>query len=281
MRDIFERARQLEQTNDRIIAACPVHGFMHQDVPFAGAGAIVTAFDREPAEQTAEQLSDMLFLHRNKFWNAIPDAAEAVRQARMSDHPPVAIADSGDNIGGGTPGDGTALLREIMKQGVDSALIQICDPESVQEAARAGIGATIRLRVGGKSDNIYGPPVDITGTVRTVFDGRYRNSDSGGYQGGIETDMGLTVRIDSGGITILLTSYPVSPNNIMHVNAAGVFPEEYRITVCKGGLAFRAAYKPPVTNHHIVADTPGYSTANLSLLPYRNLVRPVFPLDTI
>ena len=135
--------------------------------------------------------------------------------------------------------------------------------------------------VGGKSDSIYGPPVDITGVVRTVFDGRYRNKAGGGYQGGIENDMGLTVRIDSDGITILLTTYPMSPNNIMHVNAVGVFPEDYRMTVCKGGLAFRAAYKPPVTNHHIVADTPGYSTANISSLPYRKLIRPVFPLDTI
>ena len=145
MRDVFERARYFEQEDSRILAACPVHGFMHQDVSFARAGAIVTARDRELANRSAEILSDMLFRHRNEFWNTIPDAAEAVRLAQISEHPPVAIADSGDNIGGGTPGDGTALLQEILKQGVDSALIQICDPESVLKAVRAGIGRKIRL----------------------------------------------------------------------------------------------------------------------------------------
>lgn len=281
MSEVFEHARRIEQNTPGILAACPVHGFMQQDVPFGGAGAIVTGIDRDEAERYAEQVSEMLFRYRHAFWNPVPDTAEAVRQARLSDHPPVAIADSGDNIGGGTPGDGTALLHEILKQGVDSALIQICDPESVRIAVEAGIGATVHLAVGGKSDPCYGPPVEITGTVRTVFDGRYRNKNGGGYLAGIENDMGLAARIDSGGITVLLTSYPVSPDNIMHVNAAGVFPEEYLMTVCKGGLAFRDAYKSPAANHHIAADTPGYSTANLSSLPYRNLSRPVFPLDTM
>ncbi|NLD74650.1 MAG: hypothetical protein GX649_18275, partial [Chloroflexi bacterium] len=60
-----------------------------------------------------------------------------------------------------------------------------------------------------------------------------------------------------------LTSLPMSPNNLMHARAVGVYPEDYSLTVCKGGLAFRAAYGPPVANTHLLADTPGYS----ALLP--------------
>jgi len=89
------------------------------------------------------------------------------------------------------------------------------------------------------------------------------------------------VRIDVEGITIVLNSIATSPNNIMHANSIGVYPEDYRMTVCKGGLAFREAYKPPVINSYIQSDTPGFSSSNLKNFTYRNIRRPIFPLDDI
>ena len=56
--------------------------------------------------------------------------------------------------------------------------------------------------------------------------------------------------------------------------------------VCKGGRAFRealcralTAYKPPVANSHILSDTPGYSSSNLSQFTYTKIARPIVPLD--
>jgi len=94
-------------------------------------------------------------------------------------------------------------------------------------------------------------------------------------------NMGLSARIDAGGITIVVNSISTSPNNIMHANAIGVYPEDYRMSVCKGGLAFREAYKPPVANSYIQSDTPGYSSSNLNNFTYTKIKRPMFPLDTI
>jgi microcystin degradation protein MlrC len=73
----------------------------------------------------------------------------------------------------------------------------------------------------------------------------------------------------------------MSPNNIMHANAIGVYPEDYRMSVCKGGLAFREAYKPPVVNTYIQSDTPGYSSSNLTNFTFNRIRRPMFPLDDI
>jgi microcystin degradation protein MlrC len=282
MKLVMDRAREMERTIPGVVAACPAQGFMQQDVPYAGTGVIVTTDnDQLLAKKLADELGDMMFAHRREFIVDLPDPAETIRQAMKAEHPPVAIADSGDNIGGGTPGDGASLLREIIRQGVDTAFVPLCDPEAVQQAVKAGVGATITLTVGGKSDPMYGPPVEITGTVRTITDGVFLNRAGGGYSAGVFENQGLSVRIDSGGVTIVLTTYPMSPNNIAHANSIGVYPEDYRMTVCKGGLAFREAYKPPVTNTYIQSDTPGYSSSNLKNFTFTRIRRPMFPLDNI
>lgn len=280
MKFVMDRARQMEREIPGVIAACPAHGFMQQDVPEAGTGVIVTT-DNDPdlAQKLADELGNMMFEHRREFLVPLPDPAESIRQAMRAENPPVAIADSGDNIGGGTPGDGTALLREIFSQGVDSAFVPLCDPEAAKQAAEAGVGATVTLEVGGKSAPLYGPPVKITGRVRTITDGVYLNRAWGGYSAGVVDDQGLSVRIDVEGVTIMLTTYPMSPNNIMHANSLGIYPEDYRMSVCKGGLAFREAYKSPVTNTYIQSDTPGYSSSNLNNFTFTKIRRPMFPLD--
>jgi len=282
MKKVMDRAREMERDIPGIIAACPAQGFMQQDVPYAGTGVVVTADnDRDLAQKCADELGDMMFSYRNEYIVDLPDPAETIRLAALSDNPPVSIADSGDNIGGGTPGDGVALLHEILKQGVDSAFVPLWDPEAALKAAEAGVGAEITLEVGGKSDSVYGPPVTITGVVRTVTDGRFLNREGKGYWAGVMDNMGLSARIDAGGITIVVNSISTSPNNIMHANAIGVYPEDYRMSVCKGGLAFREAYKPPVANSYIQSDTPGYSSSNLNNFTYTKIKRPMFPLDTI
>jgi len=282
MKQIIDRARQMERDVPGVITACPSQGFVQQDVPFAGTGIVVTTDNNlELAQTLADELGEMMFSHRRDFFVDLPDPAEAVSSAARSENPPVAIADSGDNIGAGTPGDGTMLLSEIIKQRIDSASVQLCDPEAASTAAKAGIGSTITLAVGGKSDPVYGPPVEITGTVRTLTDGVYLNREWGGYQAGVVDNMGLSARIDCGGITIVVTSLPVCPNNIMHANSIGVYPEDYRMTVCKGGLAFREAYKPPRANSYIQSDTPGYSSPNLRNFTFIKITRPIYPLDNI
>jgi microcystin degradation protein MlrC len=279
MKGIMARARKMER-DTKVITACPAHGFAQQDVPYGGVGAAVTTDDDpELAPHLAQELSGMIYDHRHEYAVDLPTPEEAIRLAMKSNNPPVAIADTGDNVGGGTPGDGTALLCEILKQGVDTAFVQLWDPEAARLAAEAGVGSTITLAIGGKSAPVYGPPVEITGRVRTITDGVYLNRAWGGYQAGVISNMGLSARIDVGGITIVVNSSVTSPNNIMHAKSMGVYPEDYRMIVCKGGLAFREAYKPPVANSHIVSDTPGYSSSNLGQFTYTKIVRPIVPLD--
>ena len=266
IKQVYDKAREMQRTIPGVLTCCPAHGFMQQDVPTGGAGVMVTVDgDRELAQKLADELGDLMFSFRKDYWIELPGPEETIRLAMQSEKP-VAISDSGDNIGGGGAGDGTSLLREILKQDVKSALVQIYDPESTKMAFEAGVGAKVSLEVGGKSDPMYGPPMPITGKVITV-------SKEG-------ADWHQSVRIDIGAVTLVLNDQRIGPNDQANLHGMGINPEEYQMTVCKGSFAFRPQY-PENTYNYIMSATPGYVSADLSTFDWKRITRPIFPLDDI
>jgi len=263
---VYDRAKEMQRTIPGVLTCCPAQGFMQQDLPTQGAGIMVTTDnDLDLARKLADELGDMMFSYRRDYWIELPGPAESIRLALKSEKP-VAIADGGDNIGAGGAGDGTHLLREILKQNVTSAFVQLYDPESAQKAFEAGEGATVTLDVGGKSDPMYGPPVTITGTVGAIS----KEGDP----------WHPAARVDMKGVTVLLNTNRIGPDDQTNVRAMGIFPEKYRMTVCKGGFAFRPQYPATIYNY-IMSATPGYSSPDLSTFTFKRIPRPIYPLDTI
>src|SRR5690606_11626183 len=84
-------------------------------------------------------------------------------------------SDFTDNPGHGAPGDGVRILAALLKAGVRSvALADIFDPESAAACAAAGAGATVKLRLGAKTNpEVYGEPVTVEGKVLRVGDASY------------------------------------------------------------------------------------------------------------
>ena len=87
------------------------------------------------------------------------------------------------------------------------------DPETVQQAVAAGVGATIEAAIGGKVDNLHGAPVQATAYVEAITDGVFTNDGPLGT--GSEAKLGLTVVLEiggRGGIEVITTSFR-SPND--------------------------------------------------------------------
>jgi len=263
---VYDRAKKMQRTMPGVLTCCPAHGFMQQDIPTQGAGVMVTVDrDRELAQKLADELGELMFSYRKEFWIDLPGPAETIRLAKKSEKP-AAIADGGDNIGAGGAGDGTHLLREILRQNVSSAFVQLYDAEAAMKAFEAGVGNTVTLDVGGKSDPMYGPPVNVTGKVSAVSKEGDRWHRS--------------ARIEVKGVTILLNTRRIGPNDQTNVRGMGIYPEKYQMTVCKGGFAFRPQY-PETIYHYIMSATPGYSSPDLNTFTWKRLSRPIYPLDDI
>ena len=154
-------------------------GYQYADSEQMGpAVVIITNNDRDLAEREAKRLSDMLWATRDQLKLNLPDPAAAVREALTATKFPVALIDMGDNIGGGSSGDGTFLLEQLIAQKADGWVVVIADPAAVQAAVKAGIGGAFDMPVGGKTDQFHGKPVRVRGRVKSLHDGNYIETES-------------------------------------------------------------------------------------------------------
>ncbi len=175
MAAIMRNADELEQ-HPNILVANVAAGYPYADVWEIGPSfVVVTDNDPQLAHTEANRLSDMMWNIHDQLSLNLPDASIAVQQAIHSEKHPVILVEMGDNIGGGSPGDSTILLTELIRQKASGYVVVLCDPESVEICVQIGVGNEVSLIVGGKTDNLHGEPVSIQGTIRLIHDGHFRD----------------------------------------------------------------------------------------------------------
>ena len=264
---IVRESIRLEQENSKILACSVSGGYQYGDVPYMGPSVIVvTDNDPQLAQREAQRLADLLWATREKIRLNIPNPSEAVRRARQASKFPVALMDTGDNIGGGSAGDSTFILQELLEQKAQGWVFVLYDPAAVDAAKKAGIGGSFDMEVGSKSDNMHGKPVRIRGRVKSLHDGEYIET-AVRHGGGRYHSLGHAAVIYVEGSTrdlpniLLLTQQRSSPNSLHQLISCGIYPERQRILVAKGTIAPRAAYEP-VAAEIIPVDSPGATAVN-------------------
>ncbi len=272
-------AQNLAARDARVLDVSLLGGFFPSEKRETGINVVVTT-NNEPnlARDIAEQVKEFCWSKRHAFHTDMVLVEDAVREAVDTEEGPVVLGDLADSGGAGTPGDGTAILAEFIKQNAKGAVIgNIADPAAVQEAIRAGIGKEVTLTVGGKVDKFHGDPVQINGRVRVIHDGVFTGAtkfNAGTYR------RGTTVVVDCGGIEVILTSRPVLVFEVNHFRSLGIEPTQRKILACKSELQHRAGFEG-LASKIIDVDAPGLATQDLSRLPFKKIRRPVFPLDNI
>ena len=265
--------------DEHVLDVSLLGGFFCSDRRETGINVTVTT-NNEPllAQDIAEQIKETCWAKRHEFHTDMVPVDEGVREAIETDDGLVVLGDLADSGGAGTPGDGTAVLAELLKQNARSAVISnIVDPAAVQEVVQAGIGKNVTLRVGGKVDAFHGDPIEISGRVRVIQDGEYTAAtafNAGTYR------RGATAVMDCGGVEVILTSRPTHGFEVNHFRSLGIEPTERKIVVSKSELQHRAGFAG-IAKKFIDLDTPGLATQIHSRLPYEKIRRPVFPLDDI
>lgn len=239
-----------------VARVCVVGGFAYSDVGRAGVSVLVVHDEehargaRDVAEATARDIEE----HTADFAVRRDGAAIAVRRALASDRPPVILVDVADNVGGGTPGDGTELLRELLAQHATRSLVVLADTEVARAAHSIGPGGTFSGSLGGKAGVLHGRPLDVTATISHLADGRYRAG--GSWMTGREFEMGATAVLAVEGVTVVVTERRVPPFHAEQVTTLGINPAELKVIVVKAAHAWRAAYGA-FAGEVIEVDTPG------------------------
>lgn len=275
MKCIIDMAKEIEK-HQGVINVTIAGGFPYADVEWAGMSVIVTTNnDKELAQALCNEIENKIMSLRNDFvFENISVTAGVAKALKTCDFPFV-LVDSSDNVGGGSSGDGTQLLEEIIKQGLRSCLIFIKDTEVVSLAEAVGVGNIIKAYVGGKTDDMHGSPVYIEAEVKKLSDGQYYSERTGELM-----NMGKTAVLECNGVLLILTEERLPAFDLEAIRSLGVQPSELKYIVVKGAVQWKESYGT-IAKGWIDVDAAGVTSSNFKRFKFTNIRRPIFPLDNI
>lgn len=280
MRDLVAQARRLERGG--LLAASVFGGFPHADIRDAGLSVVaVSDGDDGPARDACTGLLDQAWDRRDEFVYHPEPAAEAVARAKSLAEGPVLLLDHSDNCGSGGTQDVTLVLGEMLRQGLrDAVAFAIHDPGAVSAMIESGVGSRVTIDLGGKLAmpklGLAPKPLRVTGTVRIVTDGEY--TIRGPMYTGVRVGMGRTAVLDTGGIEIVVIERHHEPWDVGCLLSLGIDPTQRRYVMLKSRVHWRAGFWP-VARHVVECAGEGVTTSDYGALDFRNLRRPIFPLD--
>jgi len=273
MRDVVDRMMMAERDVEGLLSLSVIHGFMAGDVPEMGT-KVIAVTDGNPAlgHAIAERLGRELFANRGRHLPPALTPQEAVARALAAPAGPVVIADMWDNPGGGTAGDSTVLLHELMAQGATGVAIgTIWDPVAVSLCFAAGEGAVIPLRFGAKSAPHTGNPVDATIRVMAL------NATAEMGFGESVVPFGPAARISFGGMEVILNTVRAQGFDPSLFTALGLDPTRQRVLVIKSTNHFHASFAPIASE--ILYCSAGRPYPNdPATNPYRHVRRDIWPI---
>jgi microcystin degradation protein MlrC len=250
------------------------HGFQFGDVASCGAKVlVVTDNDSLAAARLAEKLGKQVHAMRREigFDTLSLPMEEALSKALASSKTPVVVADQSDNCGAGAPGDSTFVLRWLLDHQVpDAALAIFYDPEVVKIASRAGIGAVLPVRLGGKMGAASGNPVDITVTVHAMLRDYSHELPSQPGSKPLSIPIGDVVALRCGSIDIVVGNERCQCFSPSIFRDLGIDPTRKRLLVPKSYQHFQSGFAP-IAGEMMYMATPGAAPPNPKLLTYRHL----------
>jgi len=277
MQALIDLARDRAASDPRILDITIAMGLFVSDREDAGMQVIVTT-DDAPAlgQRLADEIAQACRDRRQELQAELQSVEDAVANAIGSEAGPVILGDLADSIFHATPGDGTALLAELIRRNAQGAVVPICDPDAVRRATEAGVGGRFSGQVGGKIDDAHGKPVAIDGEVRSLHaDGRYTSSPS---PLPMRDDRGPCAVVAQGGVEIVLTSRRAAAFEPEYFRSLGIEPLDRHILVCKTEMQHRPGFAG-TAKAFIDVDGPGLASQRMTPLPFRRVKRPIYPLD--
>ena len=262
-------ARQFESENESLWAVNIVAGFSFADTPDTGVRFVACTTADATAQLAALDQCAQELTHLAQITDSPAD--EVLAQFKPLPESLTVLVEPSDNIGGGAPGDGTGLLRALIRHGIENAAICISDPQSVSEL-EAG-ARTIKL--GGKGSRLDAGPLELEVELITLNDGRFELEDKNSHLAsmcGDVFDMGRCAVVKHAGLTILITSVKTPPFDLGQWHSQGIAVENFSFVAVKAAVAHRRAYDR-IAARMLWVDTPGPCSSNLQTLPYRHLQR--------
>lgn len=287
MRRAVESAHRAEQAPG-VLAVSVMAGFSLADFNDAGMSIIVvTDNDKALADDVANDIAQQIWRDREDFvYRSEPLAASIAKAKALHAEPgagPVLLLDHSDNVMSGGTCDTMDVLQAALASHLTPIVVgPICDPQAVQRLWKMRptdvVGVDIGNRIALVQQGITKQPVRLTGVVRAKSDGEF--IVSGPIYTGANVSMGRTVLLDTIDALIVITERRMEPYDLGIFTCVGIDPARYDYLLLKSRMyarpVFGAIAKALV---ECDADQGGPTSSNYALFPFKNIRRPVYPLD--
>jgi len=264
---IHQAARDLSLSNPQLLDISIFNMFPYIDDEDTGQAILVTSDGDLDNTTDIENLAQLFWDNRHNFVDELPSIAEVFDQIATTDTTiPYVLADMGDRVLAGAPGDSTIILKEaLMRDDRLRGAISITDPDAVALVRTIGIGNEVTLDIGGKlSPNLR--PCQITATVVGLSDGNFEIK--GPFYGGEKSSLGDTaVLLVDDRIFLVLTTKPALCHDPNVFTSQGVILSTLDFIVAKSGYHFKLNFADIASP--IVVRTPGLSYYAPKTLPYK------------
>jgi microcystin degradation protein MlrC len=269
-RSLYARLPALEERG--IGSASLLMGFPAADFADCGPSILVYAPSQEIADETADDLLRAVAEQESAFSGRVYSPREGVLQAmKLADSAsrPVVIADTQDNPGAGGDSDTTGMLRALVEADAKRAAIgAIVDPLAAIRAHEAGIGARVRLSLGGKSGIEGDAPLEAEYVVESLSNGHL--TASGPFYGGARMQLGPSACLRIGDVRIVVASRKAQMADQEMYRFVGIEPTQQAILVNKSSVHFRADFEP-IAEAVLVCAAPGPMPVDPAALPFTRL----------
>lgn len=279
VRELNERCWEWESRG--LLDVAFIHGYPHTDVSIISTSVIAVADgDADLAKRAAEDIAEAAWEMRERFKPNLPLPAEAIQDALASEGNTVVIAEISDNPGGGSPGDGTHLLRALIEADQPGSVFGfVYDPVTAAQAHAAGPGKTIPVKIGGRTDpDMLGAPVEVDAYVKCTTDGKMIGTSPMG-RGGLR-NLGKMARLVIGNVDVIIGSESNQTIDSELFVLHGVDISRYKIVALKSQNHFLAGFEP-IASKIIRCDPPGWTPGTLTNLNFQRVRRPIWPLDDV
>ncbi len=275
MAEVAALARGHEGRNGVLsVSYFPVQPWL--DYADVGITGLAIAERADAARAAADAVVHAMWDRRQAFELEAFSPRDAVRRALALPVATTLIVDAPDSIGAGAPGDSAAVNEAILAEapGVDAA-VYVVDPGAVRLAEDGGVGAVLKLTVGGCHDPRYSSPVAVTAVVESLHDGDfvYRGGPARGGRG----RLGRAAVLRVGGLRILVATNAVYEYGDEHYAACDIDIGKMRLVSCKNLMNFRTLLGPG--RDFVVVHGPGASPLRLQDVAWAQRKRPFWPLD--
>lgn len=281
VRSINAYMDELEK-DPRILSASWHVGYIRHDSPVAGCGVVVvpnTEADQAYAEEVADRLADYVWDKRHEFHytglTAMPD--EALKMALEFDGKPVFITDSGDNTTSGATGWNTYILRQVLAvDGLKKRFLfsNICDPKTCRQLEALEIGEKTHITLGVNRDEMSrSVELDVTVKAKGTLRGYMMHPHDADY------GYAVTVTVEGLPIDIAVASTRQTMAEQHQFVGAGLDWDEYDVIVVKQGYIFPELKAKGKLS--VMSLTLGATPQDTKLIPFKRIMRPMYPIDNI